>query len=77
MGHMSRRVWSLVFVLSSLELLLSGCGNSYCQSGAKYGTHCYDVPSSNGTAQPRDAAERPPEPSQTAPGNGTPATTPR
>jgi hypothetical protein len=77
MGDMPRRTWSLVVVLSSLGMLLAGCADSYCQSGAKYGTQCYDVPHSNGTAQPRDAMTRPSDPPQTPPGNGTPATTPR
>jgi hypothetical protein len=78
MSHMSRRAISLVLLPSSLGLMLLGCAEgSYCQSGAKYGTRCYDVPASNGTAEPREAVERrSAEPAAPA-GNGTPATTPR
>lgn len=35
-----------LLVLSMLLALLSGvaCSNTYCQSGAKHGTQCYDLP---------------------------------
>ncbi len=29
--------------LSALFAFLAGCGSTYCQSGPRYGTQCYDV----------------------------------
>ena len=77
---MTRRV-VVALVLSVVGLGLAGCAQgSHCQSGAKYGTRCYDVPSEDGQPQTRDAAERrsgSQDPASAPTGNGIPATTPR
>jgi hypothetical protein len=42
-----------VIAIAMTALLASGCFDTYCQSGPKYGTQCYTVQGEPGNAPPR------------------------
>jgi len=56
--------------------LLAGCGESYCQSGAKYGTQCYSINDVE-WQRTQQREERWPEERTTTPSPGCVLATPR
>jgi len=64
-----------VAALAGMVALVGGCVGDYCQSGAKYGTHCYDTQGSQ-AQQPTGASADTNSTANQSP-QRTPATTPR